>query len=187
MTFSRLIQSVSGAKFSPVTPRWSTRIFVSGDVLCMLMQSSGAGLLAKSDGDNMGETIIIGGLGIQIFIFSGFVICCFIFHRRFQAHLRRLGAASDIPWRQSLNMLYVTSALITVRNIYRLVEYIMGMDSYLFSVEWPVYVLDGVLMLFVMLAFYIWYPDQLKMKGGESMVELSNEAIANEDVREVKH
>ncbi|KAF2126292.1 RTA1 like protein [Dothidotthia symphoricarpi CBS 119687] len=162
MVYSRVVQAVSGARFSLIPPHWSTRVFVAGDVLCMLMQTSGAGLLAQSDDPTMGERIIIGGLLVQIVVFTGFVGCCWIFHRRFKAHLSREGAATRVPWQSCLTMLYATSLLISIRNVYRLVEYSVGHDGYLFSVEWPVYVLDGVLMLFVMVLFMVWYPDQLR-------------------------
>jgi hypothetical protein len=74
-------------------------------------------------------------------------------------------------------MLYGTSVIISIRNIFRLVEFITGHDSYLFLNEWPVYVFDGVLMLLVMVGFYIWYPPQLQVEeiGTESMLELTSE------------
>lgn len=88
------------------------------------------------------------------------------------------GDRTDIPWEPVLNMLYGTSVIIMVRNIYRLVEYIMGKGSYLFANEWPVYVLDGVLMLIVMLAYFIWYPNQLQKNNTESMIELTSDGGA---------
>ena len=88
-------------------------------------------------------------------------------------------------------MLYGTSVIISIRNIFRHqqmarlvqapsqvgVEFIAGHDSYLFLNEWPVYVFDGALMLLVMISFYIWYPFQLQNEeiGTESMIELTNE------------
>jgi hypothetical protein len=73
-------------------------------------------------------------------------------------------------------MLYGTSVVISIRNIFRLVEFIAGHDSYLFLNEWPVYVFDGVLMLVVMVVFYVWYPPRLQTDvGTESMIELTSE------------
>lgn len=75
-----------------------------------------------------------------------------------------------------LNMLYTVSALISIRNVFRLVEYVMGKGSYLFANEWPVYVFDGALMLVVMGVYYVWYPDQLVLnQGGESVAELTGD------------
>ena len=54
-----------------------------------------------------------------------------------------------------------------------MVEFVMGQDSYLFVNEWPTYGLDAGLMLLVMIAFYIWYPDQLR-PSSRSMIELTS-------------
>jgi hypothetical protein len=74
-------------------------------------------------------------------------------------------------------MLYGTSLIISIRNIFRLVEFIAGHEGYLFLNEWPVYAFDGALMLLVMIGFYIWYPQQLQIEesGTESMIDLTSE------------
>ncbi|KAH7076295.1 RTA1 like protein-domain-containing protein [Paraphoma chrysanthemicola] len=174
MVYSRVVRAVDGDRFSIISPRWCTRMFVLGDWLCLNIQSTGGGLLANPKNVKIGDGIIVGGLILQCLIFVGFVYCCTRFHRRFRYHLTTSGERTTIPWEPILNMLYGTSGIIMVRNIYRLVEYIMGKGSYLFANEWPVYVLDGALMLVVMLVFFIWYPDQLQ-KNNESMIELTGE------------
>jgi len=85
-----------------------------------------------------------------------------------------------VPWQASLLMLYATSLAILVRNIYRMVEFVMGQDGYLLSREWPTYVFDGALMLLVMIGFYIWYPSQLlpSASAGDSMMELTSDAAS---------
>ena len=62
-------------------------------------------------------------------------------------------------------MLYACSALITVRSVFRVVEYIMGTDGFLLSHEWPTYSFDAVLMLAVQVIFVVWFPDKLNVKG----------------------
>lgn len=85
-------------------------------------------------------------------------------------------------WESALYMLYATSAIISVRNVFRFVEYVMGKGSYLFENEWTVYIFDGVLMVAVMVLFYVWYPDLLQDGGRpESMIELTGEADGSEE------
>ncbi|KAF2028178.1 RTA1-domain-containing protein [Setomelanomma holmii] len=175
MVYSRVVRSVHGHRFSLITPLWSTRVFVLGDWFCLNVQSTGGGLLAKPENVKTGEYIIIGGLVLQCLLFFFFMYCCIRFHRRFRYHLSTTGERTTIPWEPILNMLYGVSVLVLVRNVYRLVEYIMGKDSYLFENEWPVYVLDGLLMLVVMIVFFVWYPDQLQKKNTESMTELKED------------
>jgi len=176
MVYSRVVRSVHGESFSLTSPRWTTIIFVLGDWTCLNIQSGGSGLLSKPKKAKTGEYIIVAGLGIQILVFVVFMLCCLNFHIRFRAHVTRSGAACDIPWQSCLNMLYGTSLAILLRNVYRMVEFIMGQDGYLLSTEWPVYVFDGALMLLVMIAFYVWYPSQLRLGARDSIIELTSEA-----------
>ncbi|KAJ3535711.1 hypothetical protein NM208_g7026 [Fusarium decemcellulare] len=173
MTLARVVRAVKGAPFSIIAPRWLTRIFVFGDVFSFIVQSSGAGLRvqagsADSDIDpNLGSNIIVGGLIFQIVIFGFFIVTSLIFNMRFRKHAAGGAVVYDVPWQESLNMLYVTSLLIMIRNIFRVVEYAMGSDGYLLSVEWGVYVFDAALMTLTMSWFFWRYPSQLKQAINE--------------------
>ncbi|OAP59237.1 hypothetical protein AYL99_06535 [Fonsecaea erecta] len=57
-----------------------------------------------------------------------------------------------------LRLLYITLALIIVRNIYRLVEFGMGANSPTVTHEWFAYVFDGVPMFFALLWLNVFYP-----------------------------
>ena len=61
-------------------------------------------------------------------------------------------------------MLYGVSALIIVRSIFRIVEYVMGTDGYPLTHEWTLYVFDTVPMLVVSALFYFRYPDNISQK-----------------------
>lgn len=58
-------------------------------------------------------------------------------------------------------MLYIVNSLILIRSVFRIIEYMMGIDSYLFTHEWPLFVFDGALMLLSMTAYAWWYPQKL--------------------------
>jgi hypothetical protein len=181
MVYSRVVRAVDGERFSIISPRWCTRIFVIGDMMCLNIQSSGAGLLGNPKLIKHGDAIIVCGLGLQVIIFAGFMYACVRFHIRFRRYLGKEGR-TDVSWEATLNMLYITSVVISIRNIFRLVEFIMGKDSYLFDNEWPVYVFDGALMLVVMGVFYIWYPDRLQSNGTrDSMLELTSDGAGSEE------
>ena len=127
------------------------------------MQGGGAGILVKAGSkslENTGENIIVGGLVFQILMFGVFCTTALAFHIRFRKH-GPIESSLAIPWQSTLVMLYVTSACIMTRNIYRAIAYAMGQDGYLLSHEWSIYVFDGVLMLFTMLCFAYRYPGRL--------------------------
>ncbi|ORY05579.1 RTA1 like protein-domain-containing protein [Clohesyomyces aquaticus] len=175
MVYSRVVRAVKGEPFSLLTPRWTTIIFVSGDWACLNIQSLGAGMLNKPKRRHTGEIIIVGGLGLQVIVSLLFIFVSLNFSRNFAAHLRRTGGRCEVPWKACLNMLYATSAAILVRNVFRMVEYVMGEDAYLFSHEWTTYVFDGVLMLAVMVGFFRWHPSKLNIgTTRDSMVELTS-------------
>ncbi|RDW67569.1 protein RTA1 [Coleophoma cylindrospora] len=173
MVYSRVVRAVHGDSFSLISPRWATVVFVSGDWTCLNIQSSGSGLLVHPKQVAIGTYIIVAGLALQVLMFVVFMFCCLNFNSRFRAHVAESGATSDVPWQACLNMLYSTSLAILVRNIYRVVEYIMGKDSYLQNTEWPTYVFDAALMFLVMIGFFIWYPSQLRPTTRDSMIELT--------------
>lgn len=81
MELARIVLLVDGDHALFVRRKWLTRLFVGGDVLSFLMQSSGGGLMAGSN-PSMGEKIILGGLGLQIVFFGLFVVAGISFHWR---------------------------------------------------------------------------------------------------------
>ncbi|KAF9768034.1 hypothetical protein IL306_014702 [Fusarium sp. DS 682] len=172
MMYSRLVRAVCGESCSLISVRWTTRLFVIGDVLTFNIQGNGGGLLANDDHADIGKDIVIAGLIAQIILFLAFVVCCVIFHRRFQGHLRHTNIPVTIRWKAYLNMLYFTSVLILVRNIFRVVEFAMGKEGYLQQKEWPIFVFDSVLMLLVMIVFFMQYPGNLQPNSRDSVIEL---------------
>ncbi|KAF3041892.1 hypothetical protein E8E12_005220 [Didymella heteroderae] len=73
MVYARVVRSVQGQRFSIITPRWTTRIFMIGDWLCLNIQSGGAGLTPRAHLAHIGDAIIIAGLGLQVLIFAAFL------------------------------------------------------------------------------------------------------------------
>lgn len=61
-------------------------------------------------------------------------------------------------------MLYVCSVLIMLRSVFRVIEYVMGVDGYLLSNEWSMYVFDAVLMWAVQVIFFVWFPDKFQFR-----------------------
>ena len=176
MVYTRILRATGREDCSIITSRWSTRLFLIADFACLNIQGNGAGLFGSRTPKVQlaGQYIVSAGTAIHVLVFVAFVYLCVVFHRRFNAYLASSGNTTDIPWRASLKMLYWTSAAITVRNVFRTVEYAMGNGEYLYSTEWPLYVLDSSPMLLVMIAFFIWYPSDLNAPGRNEALELSS-------------
>jgi hypothetical protein len=130
MILGRLIMRTGSAHLSLVRATWLTKIFVSGDILCFLIQSGGAGMLVQAkdtDSVKTGENIILGGLILQILVFGFFVAVAGTWHRRLDT--RVVAAAGEISWKKYICLLYAASVFITVRNLCRVVEYAQGRVS----------------------------------------------------------
>ncbi|PLB43472.1 RTA1-domain-containing protein [Aspergillus steynii IBT 23096] len=174
MTLGRIIEMLQAEKYSVIKLRWLTKIFVAGDVLSFLMQASGAGIMVKDSTDpTTGERIIIGGLFVQIIMFSLFVITAIVFEIRMaRGHLNASPEASRI-WRGHMIALYVTSAFILVRSIIRVVEYLDGYDGYLMRHEVFIYVFDALLMFLAMCALNVVHPSHVNalLGRGDQYIE----------------
>lgn len=163
MILGRLIRTVKGEHLSLVPVQWVTRLFVTGDVIAFTLQAGGGGIQAAGTLElyNIGEKVIIAGLLVQIVIFGFFVVTSVLFHVRLLKNPTHLSNAGEIPWKRYLIVLYVTSAIILVRSIFRVVEYLQGNSGYLISHEIFLYIFDALLMAITMAIFVVWYVEDL--------------------------
>ena len=163
MILGRLIRVLGAESLSIIPVFWMTKIFVLGDIVSFFMQAGGGGLQASGNHD-IGQKVIIGGLFVQIVMFSIFLVVAIIFHRKALKQSTALMLSSVVNWERYLHILYITSTLILIRSIFRLIEYLQGHDGYLVSHEVFLYLFDTLLMFLVMLIFAIWYIGDLNRK-----------------------
>lgn len=164
MILGRIIQLTEGEPHALIRRQWLTKIFVLGDVLSLLMQGSGGGMMAAKTQTmiDLGENLIVAGLFVQLAFFGCFVAVAAVFHLR-MARRPTPRAARDpaVRWRTYLATLYVASGLILVRSVFRVVEYIMGNDSVLMRSEVYLYVFDTLLMLVVFACMNWFHPSEI--------------------------
>ncbi|PVI00573.1 RTA1-domain-containing protein [Periconia macrospinosa] len=67
----------------------------------------------------------------------------------------------DLPWKRHIYALYVASALIMMRSVFRVVEYLQGNNGYLLRHEVYLYIFDGALMAAVMILFNWIHPAEI--------------------------
>ncbi|KAK3938536.1 hypothetical protein QBC46DRAFT_162369 [Diplogelasinospora grovesii] len=162
MVLGRLIMFLDAEEHAVIRRKWLTKIFVMGDVLSFLAQSAGGGMLAKaksqSDQD-LGNNVILAGLGIQVIFFGLFVVTAIIFHVRITK--RPTPTATSTNWQKLILALYVTSLLILVRSLYRMVEYAMGSDGELMKKEGYLLAMDSTLMWLVSAVFAYVHPSKV--------------------------
>ncbi|KAL4928056.1 RTA1 domain-containing protein [Aspergillus undulatus] len=167
MTLGRIIAMLDAERCSVIPLRWLTKIFVAGDVLSFLMQASGAGIMVKdSESADTGEHIIVGGLFVQIIFFAFFVATAGIFELRMARQSVVVPSQLRSIWRRHRMALCFTSVLILIRSVIRVVEYLMGYDSYLMRQEVFIYVFDALLMFIVVFTLNWIHPSEVNCALG---------------------
>jgi hypothetical protein len=135
----------------------------------------GGGMVASAKTMNTGKNIILLGLALQIIFFGIFVVTSVVFHRR---ALRSSSTTPAFQWQKYLYTLYISSALILVRSLFRMIEFGAGRDSILQKSEVFLYIFDSVLMLGAMICFNIVHPGGIigrKSKGRGDVMLISGE------------
>ncbi|OAL52709.1 RTA1-domain-containing protein [Pyrenochaeta sp. DS3sAY3a] len=159
MFLGRIIRAAGTTSYSIVRPTWLTKIFVGGDILCFLVQAAGGGILSGADtkkSQDLGKGVILAGLCLQMVIFAFFLVVAAIWHIRMNKNGNKAGD-QRFDWSKFLKMLYIVSIIITIRNLFRVIEYAMGEEGYLLANEWPIYVFDAALMAIVLSICCFWY------------------------------
>ncbi|KAH7151907.1 RTA1 like protein-domain-containing protein [Dactylonectria estremocensis] len=164
LLISRLILSVlppSSHRILKIPGRRLTPIFVICDVIAFLVQGSGSSIASADEwtgnGEKIGRRILIGGLVFQLVAFALFLS---IFHKFHVLGNRK--SVEDAPkgWQMVVRAVYISSALIMVRCIYRVCEFSEGMDGYAFRTEWLFWVFECLPMVGAIGVFCIYHPSR---------------------------
>lgn len=118
------------------------------------------------DSAQMGENIVVGGLFVQIAFFAFFVITAGIFEIRMARQQVMVSRDLLSIWRRHMLALFFTSVLILIRSVIRVVEYLMGYDSYLMRQEVFIYVFDALLMFIVLFTLNWIHPSEVNSALG---------------------
>ncbi|CDO96626.1 unnamed protein product [Kluyveromyces dobzhanskii CBS 2104] len=159
MIFGQLLHYLECPDISIVPARWSTTIFVAGDVVSFFVQAGGAAIMSNADtssGSKTGSNVIVAGLFVQVAIFGFFMIT----EIRFLLQVRRkskIVKLFTLQWRRLNLILLGTSLLILIRSVVRAIEFIQGNSGYIISHEYFLYVFDALMMILATLAWVVTF------------------------------
>ncbi|EAW16826.1 RTA1 domain-containing protein [Aspergillus fischeri NRRL 181] len=155
--------------------RWLPWVFVTLDILAVLTQGSGSGIASSGNWEgstkDAGIGVLIGGLVLQVVTFATYLVIMVWFHWRARVEGHQLPHGV----RMVMRGVYIAGFFIMLRSIYRVFEFAFGIDSYTFTHEWPLYVLEAVPMLVALLVLGWFHPARwLAMSGleGEQVYSL---------------
>ncbi|KAI3393986.1 hypothetical protein diail_3347 [Diaporthe ilicicola] len=106
MCLGRIIRGLKASRLSLIQPLKLTRVFVTGDVLSFLVQGGAAGMMVTGKNAQLGEGLVIGGLMIQVVMFSLFALTAVIFLNRINRDPTPESRHDLVPWKKSMYMLF---------------------------------------------------------------------------------
>lgn len=179
MILHRLIVVVRAESYSPIRPSWLTKIFVFGDLMSFLIQIGGSSFLSSNF--SLAKALIMVGLATQLVFFGLFVLVAVLLWRRLAQNETTAAMSLDAistkgGWQGVMRTIFVTSALIFVRSVFRLVEFTGNMDSAMQKSEAYLYVCDSTLM-FLALAILIYYQPSEYVRGKNDVQKLRGEEL----------
>ncbi|PCD46578.1 hypothetical protein AU210_001981 [Fusarium oxysporum f. sp. radicis-cucumerinum] len=132
MSLGRITRALKAQEASLISLRWITKLFVLVDLICFATQTAGAIMSGSEDLEEAkrGQTIIIGGLVLQILAFALFITCTLTLQLRLHSNPPVQCVAGVIThYRRYFIALYCTSGLFLIRNLVRIIEYKQGGDG----------------------------------------------------------
>jgi len=145
-----------GPEYSQIRPKWYTWIFITGDLLSLILQAIGGGMAATANGNqsqqNTGDRLMMAGIGWQVvtLLFFGAAAGWYVIrHRRAQDVPLSQEAAGFLASTKFHLFVYgfiVAYAAIFIRCIYRLVEMAGGWGNSVMQLESAFIALDGCMV-----------------------------------------
>ncbi|KAF8311486.1 RTA1-domain-containing protein, partial [Clavulina sp. PMI_390] len=165
------IQYANAQKYSRLSPRQFTWIFVTFDVTCLFIQSAGGGIASTTNVSQAkaGSDIALAGIALQTVAITLYSLITIEF-------LWRLNRDKPIPGRENLSAniqlvfigLAISTLFLLIRAIYRLAEFANGWDGKIQSTETYFNVLDGGCIIVSMFAINIFHPGRLLKPTAET-------------------
>ena len=169
------------------------KYFVCIDILSFAVQAVGGSMASGGTQESAasvmaGIHVYMAGIGIQEFFILVFLGLAITFHRRI-LFLEKSGALVTVhlnpKWRPLLYTLYVTLGFITIRIIFRLVQYSAGVLSNIPTHEVYFYCFEALPMFLALLVLNITHPGRYLI-GPESEYPRKSRQQKREEAREKK-
>lgn len=189
MSFGRTVTALEAQRYSFISVRWMTKLYVLIDLGCIVTQFIGSILPASGDPSAIQEAqkILIAGLVTQLVALSFFILTCGYVHRRIKhdpSGLPRDELAET--WQRNFFTIEAVTFLILMRSIVRSVEFLQGNDGIVSSHEAFIYVFDATPMFMVMVMFLVVYPGRL-VREARKMSVLAKDIEISDNTRLFAH
>jgi len=142
---------------APLHPGRVATTFVGLDAICEILIGQGAWRMANSSMTpaqrQLGAHLVTASLSLQTALFGAFGLLAAQFHRK----ASKAGVLTK-DLRTVLRVLYVSASIVTIRCIYRLVEYIEGWDSAIYKNEVVFWIFEAIIMFLNTALLNLYFP-----------------------------
>lgn len=163
LTLSRTI-ILSDEQLSRLKPRTIAIVFMSSDIISLVLQAAGGGIADTAPDDDpdlaqMGIDIMVAGLVLQCVSLMAFLAIMIDFLHRCtnKGKIRFKTGSRGISVYFIISLLTATLAILA-RSIFRAAELWGGFSGYLWNSEMDFMICDGALMALSVLLLTIWHP-----------------------------
>ncbi|TFK96680.1 RTA1 like protein-domain-containing protein [Pterulicium gracile] len=153
-----------GPCYSRLSPKMYSIVFLTCDLISLVVQAVGGGLAASSDDDpQMGANIMLGGiifqtLAIIVFcFFTGEFLLRYIKDKPVSGKTRERGAMYP-RLRIFTGAVMLVLLLLFVRAIYRVIELSEGWEGPVITTEWYFNLFDGAMIALAMTVLNVFHP-----------------------------
>jgi len=172
-----------GPQYCRLSFKWYTILFISCDIIALIVQSIGGGI-ASTTQPVLGGNIMLGGIVLQLVVLALYTALATEFLIRFNAdrprrYIRESGVSHprgtvDKPMKYMLSAMAVMVILLVIRSIYRTIELSDGWTGTVISTQWLFDVFDGAMVVLAMFTLSLFHPgvllpgpDKLEADTGE--------------------
>ncbi|KAJ7160614.1 RTA1-domain-containing protein [Mycena crocata] len=167
---SRIVTRL-GPAYSRITPRWYTRIFLTCDLIALVIQGGGGGIAASSHkvaSQKLGGNIMLAGIIFQFIAICVYTACGVDFLRHYAAFkpVRPVifsGERGVLDHRLKLMIAAMgfSTLVLFIRSIYRIVELADGWTGTIITTEVYFNILDGGMVVLAIFTMNIAHPGLL--------------------------
>ncbi|RSL66657.1 hypothetical protein CEP53_003302 [Fusarium sp. AF-6] len=161
-----------GPECSILKPKQYTIVFVTADIISLVLQATGGGIAATAGSDKdmleLGNNVMMAGIAFQVVTLSVFAILSVLFLvKRIAAHpVDPLSGTASEAWRSMRFRLFLFGLItaftaIYIRCVYRIAEMRGGWGNDLMKDEIAFIILEGFMMLIATLAQTVLHPSHL--------------------------
>ncbi|CCO37309.1 Protein RTA1 [Rhizoctonia solani AG-1 IB] len=182
MLLGRLALYLDADEYLLVKSRIITKLFLTSDIVTLLVQAAGGGMAAMQSLSDIGKKIFLIGLIVQLISFALYMCVYAVFlyrmkvNRPEECYLPRNKADFFSHWTALAGTLVISCIGIFIRSIFRTIENSQGFDGYLATTEVYFYVLDTLPLFIAILVFVVtWPPLYLTPYGHSNSIDTAVE------------